>query len=244
MALADLTCDHCILLMICCRQFKRSASLYHIFRYYSICASDCSRPRQVPANSCVCAVLSFFCCWKSRDRQGFQDRVKLAFLHVFTKNARFRHRKGGLPKISSQRFPRKIRPPTAVVRSLCRWSEKWTKWPLNSPVWSFYLIRPRWYRDFESGPRQARRLLWGCHVLHAGAQILGSTLPSLTMGVPPPGQQVPVIAASARHSFRSHESCPQDTLPRSHDRGLSVTSPHISDRKNLLEPFPQGWGIF
>jgi len=40
--------------------------------------------------------LSFFCCWKSRGRQGFQDRIKLTFPHVFTKKCGFQPPKRGL----------------------------------------------------------------------------------------------------------------------------------------------------
>jgi len=34
-------------------------------------------------------IWSFFCCWKSRGRPGFQDRVKFTFPHVFTKKCGF-----------------------------------------------------------------------------------------------------------------------------------------------------------
>ena len=34
-------------------------------------------------------VMSFFCCWNSRGRPVFQDRVKLTFPHVFTKKCGF-----------------------------------------------------------------------------------------------------------------------------------------------------------
>ncbi len=34
--------------------------------------------------------MSFFCCWKSRGRQGFQHRVKSTFSYIFTKKCGFR----------------------------------------------------------------------------------------------------------------------------------------------------------